>query len=204
MCHGHVGDHFDPQTASSTEWFKCTVDGGPEVFCVRSYKNIHKRCTESYKMIELIVSCITVCGPPWGHLPHAGVLQDTHDPLDPVHGHTLLETAESWKITKLYRKPHELCWLRGRVCEAYGLCEMWTDSLRLWSGSVGSHKVWVWQRSQIKQFSEPARARTLLMPIRRLINSCYFTGDCGTVVYSLSHPCLAAQVWHCLFSLGYI
>lgn len=77
----------------------------------------------------------------YGHLPNAGVLEDTHDPLDPVHGHTLLETTESWKRNKLYYESHELSWLRGQGCATLGLCETWTRSLPLWSGSVGSIKV---------------------------------------------------------------
>lgn len=75
-------------------------------------KNIHRRYTEYYKMTELIVSCVTVCGPGWRHSPHAGVLQDTHDPLNPVHGHTLLETAESWKKKKV------VPWATGAVLTA--------------------------------------------------------------------------------------
>lgn len=118
-------------------------------------KNIHRRYTEYYKMTELIVSCVTVCGPGWRHSPHAGVLQDTHDPLNPVHGHTLLETAESWKKKKV------VPWATGAVLTAGAVesakhmgcvkcvcvCEG-IDSLPLWPGSVGSHKVRVWQRSQ--------------------------------------------------------
>lgn len=67
--------------------------------------------------------CRTVCRSSWGHLPQAGVLQDTHDPLNPVHCHTLLKTAEPWKSRKLYYELHELCWQQGWVCGADGLCE---------------------------------------------------------------------------------
>lgn len=41
------------------------------------------------------------------HLPHEGVLQDTHDPLNPVHGHALLEAAESWERR---RRRKLQCW----------------------------------------------------------------------------------------------
>ena len=105
---------------------------------------ICRRYTEYYKMIEPIVACRPVCGSRWGHLPHAGVLQDTHDPLNPVHGHALLETAESWKRRKLYREPRETVLTAGLwVCGADGLCEMCVWGSRL-PASV-ARKCWVTQ-----------------------------------------------------------
>lgn len=144
---------------------------------------------------------LPVCGSRWGHLPHAGVLQDTHDPLNPVHGHALLETAESWKRRKLYREPRELCWQQG--CESVEQMDCvkcvcgGADSLPLWPGSAGSHKVW--QRSQMKQFSEPVWTwrcllKTLTMPIRRLTNS-----SCFEAQHVLAPLCQAAnlEAWYC-------
>lgn len=38
---------------------------------------------------------------PRGHSPHFWLLQDPNDPLEPVHGHALLEAAQPWGAPKL-------------------------------------------------------------------------------------------------------
>lgn len=37
-----------------------------------------------------------------GHSPHFWLLQDSYDPLDPVHGHALLEAAQPWRTPKIW------------------------------------------------------------------------------------------------------
>lgn len=37
-----------------------------------------------------------------GHSPHFWLLQDSYDPLDPVHGHALLEAAQPWQTPKIW------------------------------------------------------------------------------------------------------
>lgn len=79
-----------------------------------------------------------------GHLPHVGVLQNTHDPLNPVHGDTLLETAESWQEESCSMSHMNCVDSRVESVQQMGslkcVCEG-TDSLLLWPGSAGSHEV---------------------------------------------------------------
>lgn len=79
-----------------------------------------------------------------GHLPHVGVLQNTHDPLNPVHGDTLLETAESWQEESCSMSHMNCVDSRAESVQQMGsvkcVCEG-TDSLLLWPGSAGSHEV---------------------------------------------------------------
>lgn len=39
---------------------------------------------------------MSLCPLPCGHSPHFWLLQDPNDPLEPVHGHALLEAAQPW------------------------------------------------------------------------------------------------------------
>lgn len=72
-----------------------------------------------------------------GNSPHAGILQDPHYPLDAIHGHTLLESAEACERRRYSSNLffYEQCQLivsdRLRyVCEADGfLWSMWEDRL---------------------------------------------------------------------------
>ena len=76
-------------------------------------------------------------------IPHAGILQHSHDPLDPVYGNALLETAESCK----QRKRGGPTWVtvslqRGWGRAADGLfgecaCSKGGDGLSLWARTVG-------------------------------------------------------------------
>lgn len=81
-------------------------------------------------------------------LPHARILKDPHYSLDPIHGYTLLESAEPCKRKSLFfclfltLKSRALS-LTGWAMpvQQMGSCEVCgrADSLSLWPGSLGSH-----------------------------------------------------------------
>lgn len=141
------------------------------------------------KFLPEIHSYKKVCG---SHLPHDRVLQDSHDPLNPVHGHTLLEAAESWKRRgKLQGWSVSTAGLRQMGCAK--CLYRGTDSMLLWVGSAGSHEVWAWPRAQTKQFQSLSGhgyifKKHIRCPTDQNTNSSCFSLQC-VVQYVPSHLC---------------